>query len=228
MPHTAAIADELCLVRAVHAHNNQHGPALLQMHTGVIAEARPSLGSWVSYGLGTENQNPPAFLTIHLGIDTRNYSASFLPAAHQGTPVKLPAKASDPAIAFLTDSATDYASQRRRFDFIQRMNRRLLAQNETDARMEGTIHSLETAFRMQTATPELVDLSKETEAKKMLYGIGDKTTDKNRRACLLARRLSEAGVRFVQVTMDGWDHHGDIRGALPTSSSPLIRFEALK
>ncbi|MGB3119242.1 MAG: DUF1501 domain-containing protein [Verrucomicrobiales bacterium] len=217
LPHTAAIADELCLMRAVHADNNQPGPAALQFHTGAIAEARPSLGSWVSYGLGTENQNLPAFLTIHPGIDTRNYSASFLPAAHQGTPVILPAKESDPAIDFLTDTTRDSATQRRRFDFIQRMNRRLLAQNETDIRMEGMVHSLETAFRMQTAAPDLVDLSKETEATKKLYGIGGKTTDKNGRACLLARRLSEAGVRFVQVTMDGWDHHGDIRGSLPKS-----------
>ncbi len=217
LPHTAAIADELCLMRAVHADNNQHGPAVLQFHTGVVAEARPSMGSWVSYGLGTENQNLPAFLTIHPGIDTRNYSSSFLPAAHQGTPIILPAKESDPAIDFLTDAATDSATQRRRFDFIQRMNSRLLSQHETDARMEGMIHSLETAYRMQTATPDLVDLSKETEATKKLYGIGGKTTDKNGRACLLARRLSEAGVRFVQVTMDGWDHHGDIRGSLPKS-----------
>ena len=217
LPHTAAMADELCLLRAVHADNNQHGPAALQFHTGAIAEARPSVGAWVSYGLGTENQNLPAFLTIHPGIDTRNYSASFLPAAHQGTPIILPAKESDPAIDFLTDTATDGATQRRRFDFIQRMNRRLLARNETDVRMEGMIHSLETAYRMQTAAPDLVDLSKESEATKRLYGIGEKTTDKHGRACLLARRLSEAGVRFVQVTMDGWDHHGDIRGALPKS-----------
>lgn len=215
LPHTAAIADELCLLRAVQADNNQHGPAALQFHTGVLAEARPSIGSWVSYGLGTENQNLPAFLTIHPGIDTRNYSSSFLPAALQGTPVTLPTKASDPAIAFLNDAATDSASQRRRFDFIQRMNQRLLDQHETDARMEGMIHSLEMAFRMQTAMPDLVDLSKETEATQKLYGIGDTTTDRNGRACLLARRLSEAGVRFVQVTMDGWDHHSDIRASLP-------------
>ncbi|MCB1245567.1 MAG: DUF1501 domain-containing protein, partial [Verrucomicrobiae bacterium] len=148
LPHTAAMADELCLLRAVHADNNQHGPAALQFHTGAIAEARPSVGAWVSYGLGTENQNLPAFLTIHPGIDTRNYSASFLPAAHQGTPIILPAKESDPAIDFLTDTATDGATQRRRFDFIQRMNRRLLARNKTDVRMEGMIHSLETAYRM--------------------------------------------------------------------------------
>jgi uncharacterized protein (DUF1501 family) len=131
--------------------------------------------------------------------------------------VTISSKASDPSIAFLTDPTTDTASQQRRFDFIQRMNSRLLAQHQADARMEGMIHSLETAFRMQTATPDLIDFSKETEATKKLYGIGEKTTDKNGRACLLARRLSEAGVRFVQVTMDGWDHHGDIRGSLPKS-----------
>lgn len=217
LPHTAALADDLCLLRAVQADNNQHGPAALQFHTGVLAEARPSIGSWVSYGLGTENQNLPAFLTIHPGIDTRNYSSSFLPAAHQGTPVTLPAKASDPAIAFLNDATTDGAAQRRRLDFIQRMNQRLLDQHQTDARMEGMIHSLEMAFRMQTAMPDLVDLSKESEATQKLYGIGDPTTDRNGRACLLARRLSEAGVRFVQVTIDGWDHHSDIRTSLPKS-----------
>ncbi len=217
LPHTAAIADELCLLRAVQADNNQHGPAALQFHTGVTAEARPSMGSWISYGLGTENQNLPGFLTIHPGIETRLYGSSFLPAAHQGTPVVLPAKVTDPAIDFLTDATTDSATQRRRFDFIQRMNRRLIEQDAADVRLEGMVQSLETAFRMQTAAPGLVDLSKETEATKKLYGIGGRTTDKNGRACLLARRLSEAGVRFVQVTLDGWDHHGDIRGNLPKS-----------
>ena len=218
LPHTAAIADELCLLRAVQADNNQHGPAALQFHTGVTAEARPSMGSWISYGLGTENQSLPGFLTIHPGIDTRLYGSSFLPASHQGTPVILPAKESDPAIDFLTDANTDSTTQRRRFDFIQRMNQRLLERDAGDARLEGMVQSLETAFRMQTAAPGLVDLSKETEATKKLYGIGaGKTMDKNGRACLLARRLSEAGVRFVQVTMDGWDHPGDIRAALPKS-----------
>jgi hypothetical protein len=217
LPQTAAIADELCLLRAVQADNNQHGPAALQFHTGVTAEARPSMGSWISYGLGTENQNLPGFLTIHPGIETRLYGSSFLPAAHQGTPVVLPAKVTDPAIDFLTDATTDGATQRRRFDFIQRMNRRLIEHDATDVRLEGMVQSLETAFRMQTAAPGLVDLSKETEATKKLYGIGGKATDKNGRACLLARRLSEAGVRFVQVTLDGWDHHGDIRGNLPKS-----------
>ena len=217
LPHTAAIADEICLLRGVYADNNQHGPAALQFHTGVVAEARPSLGSWVSYGLGTENQNLPGFITIQPDTDTRLYGSSFLPAAHQGTKVVVPANDRDSPIDFLTDSSTDTATQKRRLEFIQRMNRRLLQQSPEDARMEGMIQSMETAFRMQTATPDLVDLSKETEATKKLYGIGNKATDKNGRACLLARRMSEAGVRFVQVTMNGWDHHSDIRGNLPKS-----------
>ena len=217
LPHTASIADELCLLRAVHADNNQHQPAALQFHTGVIAEARPSLGSWISYGLGTENQNLPGFLTIHPDADTRLYGSSFLPAAHQGTKLIIPQNDKQSPIDFLTDSATDATTQRQRLDFIQRLNRRLLQQFEADTRMEGMIQSMETAYRMQTATPELLDLSNESEATKKLYGVGDKTTDRNARACLLARRMSEAGVRFVQVTIDGWDHHGDIRAALPKS-----------
>jgi hypothetical protein len=215
LPQTAMVADDLCLLRAVQAENNQHGPAALQFHTGALAEARPSLGSWISYGLGSANENIPAFVTIHPGIDTRLYGSSFLPAVHQGTPVTIPANETDLPIDFLADATTDAAAQRRRLEFIQRMNRRLLARHESDIRMEGMIRSLETAFRMQAAAPDIVDLSRETEATKRLYGIGTKETDRNGRACLLARRLSEAGVRFVQVTMGSWDHHGDIKGNLP-------------
>jgi hypothetical protein len=215
LPHTASIADELCLLRGMQCDNNQHQPAALQYHTGVVAEARPSLGSWISYGLGTENDNLPSFVTIHPDADTRLYGASFLPAAHQGTRVIVPQGAKQPAIDFLADPSGDSAGQRRRIDFTQRLNRRLLEHAGADARMEGMIESMEIAFRMQTATPALVDLSSESEATRKLYGVDEKATDKNARACLLARKFSEAGVRFVQVTMGGWDHHGDIRNALP-------------
>ncbi|WP_395743807.1 DUF1501 domain-containing protein [Prosthecobacter sp.] len=217
LPHTASIADEICLLRAVHADNNQHQPASLQFHTGVTADVRPSMGSWVSYGLGAENQNLPSFISIHPDSDTRLYGSSFLPAAHQGTKVVVPASDKQSPIDYLADISGDVKSQRARIDFTQRMNKRLLDQAGTDARMEGMIESMETAFRMQMTAPELVDLSNESEATKNLYGIGGKDTDKNARACLLARKLSEAGVRFVQVTMGGWDHHGDIRNALPKS-----------
>lgn len=217
LPHTATIADEICMLRAVHADNNQHAPASLQFHTGALADVRPSMGSWISYGLGTENQNLPSFITIHPDADVRMYGSAFLPAAHQGTRVVIPQSANDSPIDYLSDPSANPVVQRQRLDFMQRMNQRLLQQAEVDARMEGMIQSMEVAFRMQSATPELVDISGESEATKKLYGVGDKTTDKNARACLLARRLSEAGVRFVQVTMGGWDHHGNIRSALPNS-----------
>ena len=217
LPHTASIADEICLLRAMHADNNQHQPAALQFHTGAVSDVRPSMGSWISYGLGSENQSLPSFITIHPDADTRLYGSGFLPAAHQGTKVIIPQGDKQSPIDYLGDPTANPTVQRRRLDFVQRMNHRLLDYAGQDARMEGMIESMEIAFRMQTATPELVDISNESEATKQLYGVGSKDCDKNARACLLARRLSEAGVRFVQVTMGGWDHHGNIRDALPKS-----------
>ena len=217
MPHVAAVADDLCLLRAIVADNKAHAPATLQLHTGTLAESLPSMGSWISYGLGSENENLPSFITIHPPSDVRNYGSSFLPAAHQGTPLYVPNNDLASAIKYLQDRETDASVQRRRLNFLQRMNQRLLDRFETDVQMEGMIESFELAFRMQTETPQLVDLSNESQQTLDLYGIGDKKTDRNGRACLLARRLSEAGVRFVQVTMGGWDHHGDIRTALPNS-----------
>ncbi len=221
MPHLASVADDLCLLRAVHTDNEAHAPATLQLHTGVSIDVRPSMGSWVSYGLGTENENLPSFITIHPDSDVRTYGAGFLPAAHQGTPVSVTGGGA--AIQYLVDEESSPGVQRRRLDLVQRMNRRLLDRVETDRQMEGMIESFELAFRMQTETPRLVDLSAETRSTRDLYGLGDPVTDRNGRACLLARRLSEAGVRFVQVTMAGWDHHADIRNALPRSCAGTDR-----
>ncbi len=216
MPQLATVADDLCLLRAVQTDNEAHAPATLQMHTGFSIDVRPSMGSWFSYGLGTENENLPSFITIHPDSDVRTYGAGFLPAAHQGTPVNVTA-GKDAAIRYLVDGESSAAVQRRRLDLIQKMNRRLLERVETDPWMEGAIESFELAFRMQTETPALVDLAGETQATRDLYGVGQPETDRHGRACLLARRLSEAGVRFVQVTINGWDHHGNIKGALPSS-----------
>ncbi|HWE03696.1 MAG TPA: DUF1501 domain-containing protein [Tepidisphaeraceae bacterium] len=215
MPNLAGVADELCLMQAVQADSLVHAPAVLQFHTGAMLDARPSMGAWVSYGLGTENQNLPSFLTIHPGSDIRTYGSGFLPAVHQGTPLRVPRDASESAIPYLSDAATPPALQRRRLDFIQRMNHRLLDRYPADAQMEGSIESFEVAFRMQAEAPKALDLSGESPATLALYGVGDKSTDRNGRACLLARRFSEAGVRFVQITMSDWDHHQDIRSALP-------------
>ncbi len=214
MPHLAGIADDICLLRGMNADNPQHASATNQFHTGSFTEVRPSMGSWISYGLGTENQNLPSFMTIHPG-GIRTYGSAFLPASHQGTALTVPLNNNTSPIDNLNRvSATD-AMQRKRMDLTQRINRQLLDEINGDANMEGMIQNMELAFRMQTDTPQLVDMSQESEEALKLYGVGGKDTDKNARACLLARKLSESGVRFVQVTMDGWDHHGDIRGNLP-------------
>ena len=218
LPNMAGVADELCMLRAMVSDNKAHAPAALQFHTGHIAEARPSMGSWISYGLGTENENLPSFITIHPPGDVRTYSASFLPAMHQGTPLRVPGNDREPAIKNLRDPDTKPEAQRRRLNFLQDMNQRLLKRVKTDAQMEGIIQSFELAFRMQAETPGLVDLSSESKETQEMYGIGDSKTDRNGRACLMARRLSEAGVRFVQVTIDGWDHHGDIRTVIADGS----------
>lgn len=217
LPKLANVADEFCLLRAMIADNKAHAPASLQFHTGHIFEARPSLGSWLDYGLGSENNNLPSFLTIHPPADGRLYGAGFLPAMHQGTPLRVPRKPGEISIANLNEPSANPKAQRRRLDFLQRANQRLLQRVQVDSQMEGIIDSFEMAFRMQAETPELVDLSEESKATLELYGINGGPSDVNGRACLMARRFSEAGVRFVQVTMDGWDHHGDILHALPRS-----------
>ena len=214
LPHLATVADDICLLRGMNADNPQHAGATQQFHTGTLTEVRPSMGSWTSYVLGSENQNRPCFVTIHpQGI--RTYDNSFLPAAHQGTSLTVPASAQSLPIENLRNASESEVIQRKRLDLIQRMNRQLKSDVVGDESMEGMIKSMELAFRMQTTTPEIVDLSKESKATLDLYGVGGKDTDKFGRACLLARKLSESGVRFVQVSVGGWDHHGDIRGNLP-------------
>jgi len=214
MPHLASVADDLCLLRGMNADNPQHAGATLQFHTGTFAEVRPSMGAWISYGLGTENKDLPSFVSVQPG-GVREYGSAFLPAIHQGTALSVPLDDKTSPVQNLRNASPTAEAQRARIDLMQRMNRRLTGQLQGDPGMEGMIQNLELAFRMQTTTPQIVDISRETDATKQLYGIGGKDTDKNGRACLLARKLSEAGVRFVQVTMGGWDHHGDIRGNLP-------------
>jgi hypothetical protein len=175
------------------------------------------MGSWIGYGLGSENDDLPGYITIHPPADVRTYGSGFLPAAYQGTPLTVPKDDKTAAIKYLTDSQGNGVAQRSRLDFLQGMNRRLLERYQTEPQMEGLISAFEMAYRMQVSAPELVDLSGESKATRDLYGIDENPTDRNGKACLLARRLSEAGVRFVQVTIDGWDHHGDIRTALPNS-----------
>ena len=221
LPHLAKHADELCVLNGMEADSEAHAPAVRQLHTGATQFLRPSLGSWVTYGLGTENQDLPGFITLcpQFAGDTGTpqlFGNAFLPAAFQGTPVgNAEAGAKDADIRYLEDHSVPSNLQRRQIDFIQQLNRSHLDKMETDQRMEGVIESLELAFRMQSEAPELIDLSNESPKTLALYGIGTEETDNFGRQCLLARRFAEAGVRFIQITDTGWDHHSKIRSGLP-------------
>ncbi|VTU02251.1 secreted protein containing duf1501 : Uncharacterized protein OS=Pirellula staleyi (strain ATCC 27377 / DSM 6068 / ICPB 4128) GN=Psta_3102 PE=4 SV=1: DUF1501 [Gemmataceae bacterium] len=215
-PEVRKLADDLSVIRSVHADNSAHGGALLQLHTGSDTFVRPSVGSWVNYGLGTENQNLPGFVTVcptlgHGGV--ANWSSAFLPAAYQGTPIGHSGiKCKD---AKINDIAGDTTADRQRLqlDLLDKMNRRHLADAGPDAALEGRINAFELAFRMQAEAPKVTDIGGETKDTLDLYGIGDKLpTDNFGRQCLLARRFAEAGVRFVQVSHSyKWDQHGELR-----------------
>ncbi len=216
LPHTARHADDLCVLRAVQADSPNHPVAIRQLHTGNLFDPVPSMGAWLSYGLGTENQQLPSYITILPQEGEPNFSSAFLPAIHQGTAIEHVSSSRDKApIRHLTDTTIPKKIQRRRIDLIQQMNRRQLRRLETDQQMEGVIESFELAFRMQTKTPQLVDSSDENAETLKLYGIDEKPTEQFGRQCLLARRFAEAGVRFVQVSLGGWDHHNNIKTGLP-------------
>lgn len=215
-PHVAECVDNLCVVRSMKADNNAHGGALLQLHTGSDTFVRPSTGSWITYGLGTENQNLPGFITIcptlgHGGV--QNWSSAFLPAPYQGTPIGNASIPADKAqISYISNPETGHDLQRTQLDLLKDMNEEQLRHFGHDPQLEGRIQSFELAFRMQTEGPDLMDISKETKATRDLYGIDEKPTDNFGRQCLLARRFSEKGVRFVQATHSyKWDQHSDLK-----------------
>ena len=215
-PHVGSCVDDLCVIRSIHADNTAHGGALLQLHTGSDTFVRPSIGSWVTYGLGSENQNLPGFITIcptlgHGGV--QNWSSAFLPAAYQGTPIgNASVPASRAAVNYIANPETPRNLQRMQLDMLKGMNEEQLKHFGVDPQLEGRIAAFELAFRMQTQTPEIMDISDESKATLDLYGINQPPTDNFGRQCLLARRFAEKGVRFVQVTHSyKWDQHGDLR-----------------
>ena len=214
-PEFTKHVDDVCFINSMWGSNSRHGGALLEMHTGSDTFVRPSMGSWVTYGLGTENRNMPGFITIspttsHGGAN--NYGSAFLPAPYAGTRVgAVGIAAKDAKIPFIT-AAAPRDIQRATLDYVQEMNRAHLDRSGPDAALEGRIESFELAFRMQTEAPDLQDLSRESPATKNLYGLGNPITEDFGRQCLMARRLSEAGVRFVQISHSyKWDQHQRLR-----------------
>jgi hypothetical protein len=228
LPHLSRHADRMCVVRSVHTQGSAHGEALLRLHTGEANLVRPSVGAWVSYGLGRENESLPAFITIspprgHGGA--QNYGSAFLPAAHQGMAIgsaETPIAGAE--IANLGNKRFGSDLQRSQLDLVQSLNRRHLREAVADPGIEGLIASHELAFRMQSAIPAIMSLSDESRATLDLYGVGAAPTDNFARQCLLARKLAERGVRYIQVSTDyTWDHHQKVQAGHVAEAAKIDR-----
>jgi Protein of unknown function (DUF1501) len=204
-PNVAQHANELCLMNSMFIDNPAHPQATIQLHTGSARFVRPSMGSWIVYGLGTQNQNLPGFITISPPAavgGAQNYGAGFLPAAFEGTPLTGDAKGMpniSPAVAT--------SLQRKQIDLVQSMNRDLLRRSGENPQIEGIIESFELGFRMQSTVPDVMDISKESQRTLEMYGINEDGTETFGRQCLMARRFAEAGVRFIEISHTGWDQH---------------------
>ena len=218
-PETNALIDELCFVHSMHTEGVAHGPATLFLHCGSTTFVRPAMGCWTLYGLGSENANLPGFVSLAPSAGNggaRNYGQAFLPAIYQGTPVgRAGASAAEATIRNLAPSLPE-AAARERFELLRAVTAEQLKARPGDAELEAVAASYELAWRMQHNAPDVLDVSKESAATHKLYGIGTKETDTFGRLCLTARRLSEAGVRFVQVTYGdntanpAWDQHSNL------------------
>src|SRR6185436_13928312 len=212
-PNLAKHVDDFCFVRGLHTDTPAHPQAVMQLHTGAANAAltRPSLGAWLMYGLGTENQDLPGFITVNPPPNfggAVNYGTAFLPAHYQGT------KLSDTGYLPNLKPQTTTALQRLQLDFIQEKNRELAKTPGAPDELEGIIESYELAFKMQGKVPELLDISKEPQHVRDAYGVKPGPAGSFARQCLMARRLSEAGVRFVEICQSGWDHHSNLHKGL--------------
>lgn len=231
LPETAKHADRLCVINGMYADTGNHAQSFLQLHTGDRLRKRPSLGSWVSYGLGTENADLPSFVSLNAAKPSV-YSSAFLPTQFAGTPIGT--NGEDMSLATIRDISGNHLPpdiKRKQLDLVQWMNRDHLADRPGDSKLEGVIESMELAFRMQTAAPDILDLSHESKSTLERYRVGKKLsvgtcrpTDFGRQ-CLLARRLAEAGVRFIELNHGGWDQHKnhrrDLKANCETIDAPI-------
>jgi len=225
LPHLSEVVDDITLIRSMQTGVNNHGQSIRALNSGRILGGRPSLGSWLTYGLGCESQNLPAYVSLIdpgqlpvLGVE--NWSNGWLPALYQGTVVR----PQEPRILNLDPPPhLKGEAQKRSLSFLDRLNRKHLAQRPGNLDLEARISSYQLAARMQLAAKEAVDLSKESKATQKLYGMDDPATRDFGSRCLIARRLVERGVRFVQVFTQNqfWDHHGSIRSRLPASTKKI-------
>jgi hypothetical protein len=220
-PHLARHVDDLCFLKGMHTDGVAHGPATLFLHTGSINLVRPSVGSWVLYGLGTENENLPGFVTIQPSMGNggpRNFGSAFLPASYQGTAVGRAGVAAEQAqIRNLSNSLLTRDQQLQQLAGLRKINALQASEHPHDAELEALVNSYELAWRMQEHVPGILDLSQEPQHIKRMYGIGQPGTDDFGRQCLMARRLAEAGVRYIQINYGDntnnprWDQHSNLK-----------------
>ncbi|MGY8671754.1 MAG: DUF1501 domain-containing protein [Verrucomicrobiia bacterium] len=213
LPYTARHVDKLCQLKGMYCDTGNHAQSSLQLHTGEKLRKRPTLGSWINYGLGTENQNLPGYISLNTSKPSF-YSSAFLPTICSGTPIGVNGEdMSNATIANVTGNHLPLQAKRSQLDFIQSMNQRHLATRPEDQRLDGVIKSMELGFRMQASAPEILDISDESAHTLERYNVGfDNTVGTSRqsdfgRQCLLARRFAEAGVRFIEVNHGSWDQH---------------------
>ncbi|MFP6670584.1 MAG: DUF1501 domain-containing protein [Pirellulaceae bacterium] len=224
--HLPEVSDELCMIHSLCDQNVAHGGACMKLSTGSDSLLRPSMGSWVSYGLGTENNNLPSFITIcptslHGGVD--NFGTAFLPSIHQGVPLGTPGYPNslmkDARFEFLDNSFRSKVQQQAQLRYLKRLNEKHLLATGPNSDLEARIASFEMAFRMQQAAPEAVNISNESKETRQLYGMDEPTTENFGKMCLMARRLAERNVRFIQVSHahtlpfnnEQWDQHTHIK-----------------
>lgn len=233
LPNIAGCVDDICFIHSMQAKSSNHTPATFQMNSGFTFNGFPCLGSWLSYGLGSENQDLPAFVVLP---DPRelpaggatNWSSGFLPATHQGTALKT---TGDPVLDLYTPRELSQASRRASMELLARMNREYVDANHGDSTLAARVQSYELAARMQASVPEVIDFSQETEATCRLYGLDNKESEGFGRNCLLARRLLERGVRFVQLFNGGkfgqprinWDGHENVETNHRTQAATMDR-----
>ena len=225
LPHLAGVVDDIAIVKSVHTDQFNHAPAQIFVNTGSSLPGRPCMGSWVTYGLGSEAADLPGFVVLSSAGGTSggaaNWSSGFLPAVYQGVPFR---SKGDPILNATNPKGVDPRLQRDTIDLVRGLNRRHL-DSVGDPEIEARISAYELAYRMQTSAPELMDLSGETKETLELYGAepGKASFANN---CLLARRLIERGVRFVNLYHEGWDHHSDVAGGLKNQCGQTDRGSA--
>ena len=217
-PHLSQHADKLCLLNGMHCTSPNHPPSQLALHTGVFNVSRPSMAAWLNYALGTENPNLPGALILGK-VSPKFYGSAFLPAQYQGVGLNLKGKEAVPNI----NRSTPDEQQKIELDLLNRMNRKSLTAKGGDSNVEAVRRSFDTARVMQFSVPEIMDLSTESDATRELYGVGDPACDEFANACLMARKISESGVRYVQLKAGNWDHHGGLRAGLQKTCAEIDR-----